>query len=121
LLVWNPGPRRARKAWKLKRHERWLNEDLYIDGTWGLKLHQLYRAMDFLEANKEAIEEAIFPWVAGLLNLNGEIIFYDTISLHFEIAEEDEGDKHDQVKERQGRQDALCGAAAARAQQERTR
>jgi hypothetical protein len=61
----------------------------HIAGTQDLKLHQLYRAMDFLEANKEAIEQAIFYRVADLLNLDVEVIFYDTTSLHFEIDEED--------------------------------
>ena len=54
--------------------------------------------MDFLEANKDAIEQAIFHRVADLLNLDVEVIFYDTTSLHFEIAEEDEGDKYGNVQ-----------------------
>lgn len=47
-------------ASKLYCHEQWLKEDVHIEGTQGLALHQLYRAMDFLEANKAAIEQAIF-------------------------------------------------------------
>jgi hypothetical protein len=46
--------------------------------------------MDFLEANKEAIEREIFFRVADLLSLDVEVIFYDTTSLHFEIDEEDQ-------------------------------
>jgi len=84
-------------ASKLYCHEQWLKEDVRIAGTEGLELHQLYRAMDFLEANKEAIEQAIYYRVADLLNLDVEVIFYDTTSLHFEIDEEDEGDKNGQV------------------------
>ena len=84
-------------ASKLYCHEQWLKEDVRIAGTEGLELHQLYRAMDFLEANKEAIEQAIFYRVADLLNLDVEVIFYDTTSLHFEIDEEDEGDQNGQV------------------------
>ncbi len=34
--------------------------------------------MDFLEANKEAIEKAIYFRMADLLNLDVEIVFYDT-------------------------------------------
>ena len=85
-------------ASKLYCHEQWLKEDAHIDGTRGLKLHQLYRAMDFLEANKEAIEQAIFYRVADLLNLDVEVVFYDTTSLHFESDEEDEGDKDGNVR-----------------------
>ena len=82
---------------KLYCHAQWLKEDVRIAGTEGLELHQLYRAMDALEANKDAIEQTIYFRVADLLNLDVEIIFYDTTSLHFEIDEEDEGDKNGQV------------------------
>ena len=78
-------------ASKLYCHEQWLKEDAHITGTHALQLHQLYRAMDFLEANKEAIEQAIFYRVADLLNMDVDVIFYDTTSLHFEIDEEDRG------------------------------
>jgi hypothetical protein len=69
-----------------------------IAGTQELELHQLYRAMDFLEANKEGIEHAIFFQVADLLNLDVDIVFYDTTSLHFEVDEEDAGDAKGQVR-----------------------
>jgi hypothetical protein len=54
--------------------------------------------MDFLEANKDAIEQAIFHRVADLLNLDVEVIFYDTTSLHFEISDEDVGDPDGKVQ-----------------------
>lgn len=76
---------------KLYCHEQWLKEDVRIAGAAKLGLQHLYRAMDFLEANKEAIERAIFYHVADLLNLDVEVIFYDTTSLQFEIDEEDRG------------------------------
>jgi len=84
-------------ASKLYCHEQWLKEDVHIEGTQALALHQLYRAMDFLEANKEAIEQAIFYQVADLLSLDVDIVFYDTTSLHFEIDDEDAGDAHGSV------------------------
>jgi len=76
---------------KLYCYEQWLREEVKIVGTEGLSLQHLYRAMDFLEANKEAIERAILFRVADLLNLDVEVIFYDTTSLHFEVDEEDRG------------------------------
>ena len=78
-------------ASKLYCHEQWLKEDVHISGTGELRLHHLYRAMDFLEANKDNIEQEIFYRVSDLLNLDVEVIFYDTTSLHFEIDEEDRG------------------------------
>ena len=76
---------------KLCCHEHWLAHDVRIEGTRDLALQHLYRAMDFLEAHKEKVEEAVFFQVADLLNLDVDLIFYDTTSLHFEVEEEDVG------------------------------
>lgn len=76
---------------KLHCWDQWLAEDVRIEGTEALKLQHLYRAMDFLEANREAIERAVYFRMADLLNLDVEIVFYDTTSLHFEVDEPDRG------------------------------
>ena len=76
---------------KLYCYEQWLREDIRIKGTEPFKLQHLYRAMDVLEANKEMIEKAIYFRMADLLNLDVELVFYDTTSLHFEIDEPDRG------------------------------
>ena len=89
---------------KLYCWEQWLKEEVHIVGTKELSLQHLYRAMDFLEANKEAIEREIFHRVADLLNLDVEVLFYDTTSLHFEVNEDDSG---------AGEQDIVHGSAAA--------
>jgi hypothetical protein len=91
-------------ASKLYCFEQWLAEDARIPGTEALALQHLYRAMDFLEANKQAIERAIFFRVADLLSLDVEVIFYDTTSLHFEIDEQDYGS---------GAEDEVRGSQAA--------
>ena len=72
-------------------------EDVRIDGTQALSLHHLYRAMDLLEAQREAIEEALYFRLADLLNLDVELVFYDTTSLHFEVDEADVGGKRGEV------------------------
>ena len=84
---------------KLSCYEQWLREDVRIEGTEELELHHLYRAMDFLEAHKEPLEKEIYFHVADLLNLDVELIFYDTTSLHFEVDEEDEGIGEDDTVE----------------------
>jgi len=100
---------------KLYCYEQWLGEDVHIEGTQALKLQHLYRGMDFLEANKEAIEKAIYFRMADLLNLDVEVVFYDTTSLHFEIDEPDRGvGEHDEV-----RGSALAGAKRYRALRKR--
>src|SRR5215510_4170503 len=80
---------------KLYCYDQWLREDVRIDGTDTLALHHLYRAMDLLEAHKEDIEQALYFRLADLLNLDVELIFYDTTSLHFEIDEMDQGHGED--------------------------
>lgn len=83
---------------KLYCWEQWLREDVRIEGTRELELHQLYRAMDFLEANKEEIEKELYFRISDLLNLDVDLVFYDTTSLHFEVDEEDRGNgEHDTV------------------------
>jgi Transposase DDE domain len=89
---------------KLYCYEQWLKEEVHLEGGAALELQHLYRAMDFLEANKEAIEKALYFRLADLLNLDVEIVFYDTTSLHFEIDEEDRG---------VGEPDAVHGSLAA--------
>lgn len=89
---------------KLYCHEQWLAEDVRIEGTETLELQHLYRTMDFLEAHKEAIEEGLYFRMADLLNLDVELIFYDTTSLHFEIDEEDSGE---------GEENTVRGSASA--------
>jgi len=80
---------------KLYCFEQWLREDVRIEGTKSLELQHLYRAMDFLEENKDSIEEEIYFAIADLLSLDVDLIFYDTTSLHFEIDEEDLGSGSD--------------------------
>lgn len=75
---------------KLYCHEQWLRENVHIAGTEELALHHLYRAMDFLEAHREVIEESLYYRLADLLNLDVDLVFYDTTLLHFEIDESDE-------------------------------
>jgi hypothetical protein len=84
---------------KLYCYEQWLREDVRIAGTDTLDLHHLYRAMDVLEAHKEDIEPALSFRLADLLNLDVELIFYDTTSLHFEIDEMDQGYGDDDLVE----------------------
>ena len=77
-----------------KRHcrDRWLSADVRIGGCGGLELQHLYRAMDVLEAHKDALEEGLFHRLADLPDLDVEVMFYDTTSLQFEVADEDPDD-----------------------------
>lgn len=65
----------------------WIRHDACIEGKDGIKLHNLYRALDFLADNKEALEKAVFKRL-GLKDL--KIVFYDLTSSYFESRTEDE-------------------------------
>ena len=69
--------------------ERWLAEEVRIEGCEVLELQHLYRAMDFLVQHGEALEKGLYYRIADLFNLDVELIFYDTTYVHFEIADED--------------------------------
>ncbi len=68
--------RACASASKRYGYEQWWAEDVRIEGT----------------------EEAIDFRTADRLNLDVELVFYDTTSLHFEIDEEDEGDGEGEVR-----------------------
>jgi len=78
---------------KLYCWEQWLREEVYLPEARDLELHHLYGAMDFLERHKPEVEREVYFRIADLLNADVDIIFYDTTSLHFEVDEEDEGDR----------------------------
>jgi hypothetical protein len=84
---------------KLYCYAQWLGEDVRLAGTETRALPHLSRAMDLLEAHKEAIEKTLYCRLADLLNLDVELIFYDTTSLHFEIDEMDQGYGEDDLVE----------------------
>jgi Transposase DDE domain len=88
----------------LSGYEPWWREDVRIDGTDALALHHLSRAMDVLEAHQEAIEHALYCRLADFLTLDGELIFYATTSLHFDIDAGDQG---------HGEDDRVAGSPAA--------
>jgi hypothetical protein len=63
---------------------RWVGRDVVIDGVEGVSDDQLYRAMDFLLDCSERVQESVFFSVAHLLNLEVDVIFFDTTSTYFE-------------------------------------
>src|SRR6266496_4431150 len=64
----------------------WATEDAVIPGLEGIDEDQCYRAMDLLvEADAEAkVQEAVFFACADLLNLEVDLLFFDTTSTYFE-------------------------------------
>jgi len=74
---------------KLGVWDRWLSK-VYMPSCSGLKLDNMYDAMDVLYHNAAGIERSIFFHTADLLNLQVDLIFYDTTTASFSIDQEDE-------------------------------
>ncbi|MCA1698415.1 MAG: IS1634 family transposase, partial [Actinobacteria bacterium] len=72
---------------------RWVGRDVVIDGVAGVSDDQLYRAMDCLLACAQRVQESVFFSVAHLLNLEVDVIFFDTTSTYFETEPGDEDDQ----------------------------
>jgi Transposase DDE domain len=68
---------------------RWASEDVLIDGLPSTTDDACYRAMDWLLEVKDALEKEVFHQVANLLNLEVDLLFFDTTSTYFETGEED--------------------------------
>lgn len=70
----------------------WASRDVAIGGLDATDDDQAYRAMDLLvEADAEAkVQEAVFFASADLLNLEVDLLFFDTTSTYFERDEEEQ-------------------------------
>jgi hypothetical protein len=64
----------------------WASEDVVIPGLAAMDDDHAYRALDLLvEADAEAkVQEAVFFACADLLNLEVDLLFFDTTSTYFE-------------------------------------
>jgi transposase len=69
----------------------WASEDVVIPGLAAMDDDQAYRAMDLLvEADVQGeVQQAVFFAVADLLNLEVDLLFFDTTSTYFERDEPD--------------------------------
>jgi len=72
----------------------WASLDVHVPGLAGMDEDQAYRAMDLLvEADAQAkVQEAVFFACADLLNLEVDLLFFDTTSTYFERDEPERGE-----------------------------
>jgi hypothetical protein len=68
---------------------RWACEDVQIAGLPATSDDACYRAMDWLLEIQAALEKEVFHQVANLLNLEVDLLFFDTTSTYFELDEAD--------------------------------
>ncbi|BBW97775.1 IS1634 family transposase [Geobacillus icigianus] len=65
--------------------EEWVEKDVYIPHLPEVASHQLYRAMDELLIVQSDLERQVFHAVADLLNLEVDLLYFDTTSSYFEV------------------------------------
>lgn len=68
----------------------WITHDVHIDALAGTDDDTCYRAMDWLHEVTDDLEKQVFDEVANLLNLEVDLLFFDTTSTYFELEEPDE-------------------------------
>ena len=81
----------------------WVAERAFVEGLAEVSDDACYRAMDFLHAVLPALQERVFFSVANLLDLEVDLLFFDTTSTYWEtdrlpdelIEEDDEDDGDD--------------------------
>jgi hypothetical protein len=69
---------------------RWVNEDALVTGLPVTSDDACYRAMDWLTEITGDLERKVFDNLADLLNLEVDLLFFDTTSTYFETEDEDE-------------------------------
>lgn len=67
----------------------WVARETVIPELDQVPVQQLYRAMDFLLESDEKLQEKVFFSVADLLNLEVDLLYFDTTSTYFELEDED--------------------------------
>jgi hypothetical protein len=68
---------------------RWISEDAEITGLDAASDDACYRAMDWLLEIRGDLEKKVFDSLVTLLNLEVDVLFFDTTSTYFETEEED--------------------------------
>jgi len=69
---------------------RWISDDVLIPGLPATSDDACYRAMGWLLEIKDQLERKVFDNLAGLLNLEVDLLFFDTASTYFVTEEADE-------------------------------
>ena len=78
----------------------WVAHDVHLPGLAEVSDDACYRAMDWLIAVEDKLARGVFDAVAHLLNLEVDLIFFDTTTTYFETEQPDEPvwrDQHGRV------------------------
>jgi transposase len=69
---------------------RWISEDVLVTGLDEASDDACYRAMDWMLEIREDLEKKVFDSLVTLLNLEVDVLFFDTTSTYFVTGDEDE-------------------------------
>ena len=78
----------------------WIADDVHIDGLDSISDEACYRAMDYLLTIEPALAKEAYFQVTDLLNLEVDLLFFDTTSTYFETEDADEPVARDEHGER---------------------
>ncbi len=95
----------------------WVSADVALPGVpdLGGDPQVFYRAMDFLLEADEAIQREVFFAVANLLNLEVDVLLFDTTSTYFETEDDDDFRRYGHSKDhRPDRPQAVIGLAVTK-------
>ncbi|MEU8252406.1 IS1634 family transposase [Nonomuraea sp. NPDC048916] len=74
----------------------WISADVHIDGLADIDEQACYRAMDWLAEIEPDLAKEVYFQVTDLLNLEVDLIFFDTTSTYFETGQADEAIARDE-------------------------
>jgi hypothetical protein len=80
----------------------WIAHDVHIDGLGEVVDEACYRAMDILLDIEPVLAKEVYHQVADLLNLEVDLLFFDTTSTYFQTGQADEPvarDQHGRVRD----------------------
>jgi Transposase DDE domain len=87
----------------------WMSRDVHVDGLGEVSDDACYRAMDWLHDVRGELEKQVYFQVADLLNLQVDLLFFDTTSTYFEAGEAGEEAPRDWRGEKTAGQDGTDG------------
>ena len=69
--------------------EDWVAHDVVLPGVAGVEVHDLYQVMDLVLDAEADLQSRVFGAVADMLNLEVDLLFFDTTNVYFCRDEED--------------------------------
>jgi len=95
--------------------EDWVSEDVALGNPEPISLQHLYRAMDFLLAQNATLQKEVFFATADFLNLEVDLLFFDTTTTYVECEEEDDFRRYGHSKDsRPDRPQVVIGLAVTK-------